>query len=234
MHVASTGKHVLKKSPKLATHTTQCMAMLRKVHCVPANGSASHPPGAARHDAHFEAWETCENTTLSPTTGKGAFSGKKPPPNPFSLLVSFSPPRTFFGPRRGALSGPFQGPKTALPRNATRTGGHLKRAPVNAQVSGGFCAKRDRETWKALRFLQKRAWNRTFLGHVLVKEFNTRNGPEVSGFTLLCVSPARHAPDTGQFRRTDARRAGETRFMKKRSRWGFGHPVSGGFPAPNH
>ena len=105
MHVASTGKHVLKKSPKLATHTTQCMAMLRKVHCVPANGSASHPPGAARHDAHFEAWETCENTTLSPTTGKGAFSGKKPPPNPFSLLVSFSPPRTFFGPRRG--TGPF-------------------------------------------------------------------------------------------------------------------------------
>ena len=40
-----------------------------------------------------------------PRPEKERFPEKKPPPNPFSLLVSFSPPRTFFGPRRG--TGPF-------------------------------------------------------------------------------------------------------------------------------
>ena len=154
MHVASTGKHVLKKSPKLATHTTQCMAMLRKVHCVPANGSASHPPGAARHDAHFEAWETCENTTLSPTTGKGAFSGKKTSAESVqSPSIVFTSADVFRAPERhGPFRALFKGPKPRFPGTPRGREGTSKGHPSMLRCPAVFARKETEKRGKPCVF----------------------------------------------------------------------------------
>ena len=157
MHVASTGKHVLKKSPKLATHTTQCMAMLRKVHCVPANGSASHPPGAARHDAHFEAWETCENTTLSPTTGKGAFSGKKTSAESVqSPSIVFTSADVFRAPERhGPFRALFKGPKPRFPGTPRGREGTSKGHPSMLRCPAVFGRKEVEKRGRPCVFCKK-------------------------------------------------------------------------------
>ena len=145
-----------------------------------------------RHHRREAPCEGRTKETFHGQGGKGPFSRKKPRSNLLCLLVpSFISADDFRAPER---PGPFRARPTGPNAEFPADGRAPKKGTRQWQVSARFCPKSDPKSWKALRFLQKRRWNWTFLGLVRGKEFIPRNGPAVSVFTFLGVSPACRAP----------------------------------------
>jgi hypothetical protein len=168
-------------------------------------------------------------TTLAAAHEKRAkFQEKQNPPRGARFLVPTDHNFDNFCLRRAR--GAFLSLRNALRDDAfakvLRTGGLLKRAPVNVFFVGGGVKK-----WKRRKrnvFLQNAGSHRTFPEKLREAEFILPKNPLLSGIPFFGASPARRAdfpPDVcGQY----SRRAGETREKMQKTQCFL--LVSGRFP----
>jgi hypothetical protein len=126
---------------------------------------------------------------------KERFPDKNTRPNLFSLLVSFSPPRTFFGPRRG--TGPF-GPFSRAQNRASPERHADGRAPQKGtrQCSGvrRFLGEKRPRNVESPAFSAKRTVEPDVSGPCSGKRIYSPKWGQRCPFHLFCVSPARRAP----------------------------------------